>query len=189
MAAPLTRRSWRIPGRLVQTPTDLDAVYPYGGTELGLVGRETFALAASHHPIRAEEWGRQVVDVIDGGVSPTFGFDLRGFDIDAISAVFPDTAAGSKVHSDTRERVISLRTTDARAGSKLGDRSFPLLFVPDDRDTKPAILLPDAVPVLAEDGVMRLDAENEIVIGVVFYARPTSAGRVAQIGIIRDLTL
>lgn len=189
MAAPITRRSWRIPGKLVKDPTDLTAAYPYGGTELGLVGREELRFRATHAPLTAEEWGEQVYEVIHGGTSLVFACELRGFDQDLVATVFPDTADGSKIITDTREKIIRFRATTSQAGSKLGDSSFALLFVPDDTKTKPGVLLYDAVPVIAEEAVIGLDPEREVTISVLFYARPDGTDRVGEIAPVKDMTL
>lgn len=189
MGAPLLRRSMRIPGKLVKDPTDLTAAYPYGGTELGLVGKEEIRYRAKHHALTAEEWGEQVYEVISAGTSLVFGCDLRGFDQDAIATVFPDTAAGSKVVNDTRERIVRFRASTARAGTLLGSLSFALLFVPEDVKTKPGWLFYDAIPVLAEDAIQSLDPEHEAAMNVWFYARPDASDRTAENALIKDMTL
>ena len=189
MAAPTRSRSWRIPGRLVKDPTDLTAAFPYGGTELGFVHKEVLRFNAEHHGMTAEEWGPQVYEVIDAGSSLVLGVEVRGFDIDMISAIFPDTAAGSKIHSDTAERSIQGRPTSVRAGMKLGDRSFALLFVPDDVKSKPGVLIYDAIPVIAEDATMAFDAETEATFNAVFYSRPDASDRTWDIAYLKDMTL
>ena len=185
MVAPLAQNMLRIPGKLVKDPTDLDAVYPYGGTELGLVHQVMFKPQAKHYPITAEEWGEQAVEVISGGTSVLFGVTLRGMDNDAYSSVWPDTAAGDP----SGDKVVRFRVDNSRAGILLSTLSMVLLFVPESEMRHRAVIIRDAVPVIAEDAVLNLSPSEEIALDVIFYGRPDSSDRVAEIAYIKDLAL
>jgi len=185
MAAPSTQNMLRIPGKLVKDPTDLSAAYPYGGTELGLVHQAMFKPQAKHHPITAEEWGEQTVEVISGGTSVLFGVTLRGMDNDAWSSVWPDTATGSP----SGDKTIRFRVDNSRAGSLLSASSMILLFVPEAVMRHRAVIIRDAIPVVVEDASIQFSASEEIALDVIFYGRPDSSERVAQIGYIKDLAL
>jgi hypothetical protein len=161
----------------VKDPTDLSAAYPYGGTELGQVTDEAFRYGATHRTIEAEEWGNQVVEVVHGGTSCVFACHLRGFDDDAISAMFLDTAATTP----SLNRAHRLRTTQGRAGTLMSANSMILLFVPKARIRHHAILMWNAAPVLSAETALALHMSSEVTIPVMWYGLPDATGRVAEV--------
>ncbi len=185
MAAPATKNMLRIPGTIVKDPTNLSAAYPYGGTILGLVHQIVFKPMAKSHAQTAEEWGEQVVEVFYGGTSVILAATLRGMDDDAYAAVWPDTETGSP----SGEKKVTILTTAGRAGSKLSALSMKILFVPESAIRHRAVLIRDAIPIVAEDASLAFASSEEIALSVAFLARPDSSDRVAEIGYIKDMTL
>lgn len=185
MAAPNTRNVVKIPGTLVKNPTNLSAAYPYGGTILGEIRAFSFAVQSKHEEITAEEWGDQVVDIVHGGTSVKLSCVLRGFDNDALEAIFPDT----EVAVPSRERRISWRVDNGRAGTLLSTLSFVLLFVPKAADRHNAVLMRDAVPVVEDALELLLSQDKEAELPVLFYGRPDANNKVAEVSRIGDMTL
>jgi len=177
MAAPNSRNIIRLPGNLVKDPTDLSAAYPYGGTELGQVTDDSFRYGAKHRTIEAEEWGGQTVEVVHGGTSCVFACHLRGFDDDAISAMFMDTA----VATPSLHRAHRLRTAQGRAGTLLSANSMILLFVPLAAIRHHSILIWNAAPVISTETSLALHMSSEVTIPVMWYGLPDATGRVAEV--------
>ena len=185
MTAPKTRTTLKVPGSLIADPTNLSAASPYGGTRLGLVKMMSFNFGSQFHPITAEEWGGITSEVIHCGYTATFACALRGLDNDALSAVFPDAGTGSP----SGDQKIRIRATSGRAGTLLSTLSLKLLFEPEAPLRHKAILIRDAIPVIAEDAALRLSKSEEQIVNVLFHARPDSSDRIAEIGFIGDMTL
>jgi hypothetical protein len=186
MAAPATRNVLKgVPGKLVKDPTNLSAAYPYGGTELGLTHNMKVRMKASHHVLTAEEWGDQPWEVVHCGYPLFFAATLRGMDNDALAAFFPDTTTGDP-SGDTN---IRFRVDNGRAGDFISAKSMKLLFVPEAVKRQRAVIIRDAIPVVAEEAEFALSAAEEHVISVVWYAIPDSSNRVAEVAYIKDLAL
>ncbi len=185
MTSPLARNHLRIPGTLIKDPTDLSAASPYGGTELGNTEGVLFRPSSEFYVQTAEEWGSQPVDVFHGGYPLFLGATLRGLDNDALAAIFPDTVTASP----SGETSVRFRVTAGRAGTQLSTLGMILLFEPRAALRHKAIILRDAIPVVAEDAEIALSMSREVGISVVFYGRPDSSNRVAEMGLIGDLAL
>lgn len=185
MAAPATRHILHMPGRLIKDPTDLSLADPYGGTKLGIFKSVTFSLKIEHHPITAEEWGNQVVEVIHAGSSIMIGATLREFDKDALAALFLDTETGSP----SGETLVHFRADSGRAGTKLSTLAMKLVFVPRAAVRQPTIYIRQAVPVIAPETAIALATQEEVGIPVLFYGVPDSNEDVGQMGRLGDLTL
>lgn len=185
MSAPRARSALKIYGKLVKDPTDLTAAYPYGGTELGLVGQIAIRPNNTSLPLTAEEWGDQVWDVLDGGTAFLLACTLRGVDGDAYSSVFLDTATGSP----SGDKVIRFRADNGRAGTLRSTLAMTLLFVPDSPLRHRAVIVRDAIPVVTADSEIAMNIDEEWVLKVVFHGRPDSSNRVAEIAYIKDLAL
>lgn len=185
MATPAARHMLKIPGKLIQDPTNLSAASPYGGTVLGLVRAIYFRPTSKSKAIEAEEWGSQVVEVIHGGTSCVMAAVLRGYDDDALSAMFLDTATGTP----SRDTVARFRVDSGRAGTLLSTKSMKLLFEPGAPIRHRAIILREALPVVTDETEMALDQTEELGIPVMWYGVPDSSGRVAEVARIGDLSL
>ena len=185
MAAPSVRSAIKVYGKLVKDPTDLTADYPYGGTELGLVGSVLLRPRNQTQLLTAEEWGDQVWDAVDGGTSILLACTLRGVDGDAYGSLFLDTATGTP----SGQKVIRFRSDNGRAGTLRSTLGMKLLFAPSSPLRHRAVLLRDALPVLVEDTEIPMTKDEEWAVKVVFYGRPDSSNRVAEIAFIKDMTL
>ena len=185
MASPKARSMIKVYGKLVKDPTDLTAAYPYGGTELGLVGQILFRPQNQSQVLTAEEWGEQPWEVVDGGTAVWMACDLRGIDGDAYGAAFLDTATATP----SGEKTIRFRANNGRAGTLRSTQSMILLFVPDAPLRHRAIILRDAIPVVVEDAEISLSKDDEWSLRIAFHGRPDASNRIAEIAFLGDLSL
>ena len=176
-------RFLRVPGKLVANPTNFAGAFPYGGTQLGAVREVAVRPRRAHEALTAEEYGAEVVEVVDLGESWVLAASLRGFDDDAVSAVFAATALGASSGHKVVDYPGSFQAGVARSASAIG-----LLFAPDDPLRYPAVWFPAALPVVDASAELTLQLNEEGVVGVVFYATRRAADkRAAQVGLLEDL--
>jgi len=189
MAAGDPRAALRNPGRLIKDPTDLSAVFPYGGTELGLVHRVRWRDGLRAREVTAEEWGGIAVEYIVTRTSCGLVAVLRGWDDDALSAVFPGVASGSGSGRAVYSQDSSVEAQ--RAGARLSDRAHVLLFAPLATAEHPAVLIYNAVPVPSvvdtEDVQLSLDAEMDR--AVAWRGIPDVSKRTFDVALLEDLSL
>ncbi len=178
----------QVPGRLVINPTDLTAAYPYGGTELGAVHQIAVRRTAGSFDVMASEYGGAVVETIQGGENWALAAYLRGFDNDAISTVFPNTATGTT----TKRRGVKHwmdAASPVRPGSLGSARSVKLLFAPYDVDRCRAVYFFRALPRVEETWEMALSVDTRVEVPVVFVAIPNASLKVAVADFLREITL
>ncbi len=187
MAAPDPRNIVRAAGRLVKDPTDFTAAYPYGGTELGVVGRIKFRRGVVVHHARAEEWGGVRTKTTYQREDAVIACTLREWDDDMIAALFPNVAAGS----GTGKQVVTYDVdTGNRAGYDLtGNSAMSVLFAPFAAEHHRAVFLRNAVPMEEAAAEASLSLNSELGIAVVFIGQPDSSQRVYEDGMLEDLTV
>lgn len=175
-----------VPGRLVISPTDLSAAYPYGGTELGIVRDHVFRPNQETRQVVAEEFGGHVVEEIVTRQAAVFAAVLHSWDAAAIPHVLGNAAAG-----DSGRPLVSEYVADGtvRAGQFLSERAVKLLFVPEALRTAPAILLFRAAPMLDSRAALELRRNVDAGLAVLWRALPDDTLRVYQMGALEDLTL
>lgn len=186
MAAPDLSRHLEVPGRLVSTPTDLAAGYPYGGTGLGSVREIAAEPRQRGEEIPIPEHGGEPGDWQDLGQGWVLAATLRGSDDDAIAAIFPSTAAGAS----SGRRVINYPGS-FQPGALAASRAIKLLFAPDDERHHPAVLFYRAIPRVAADASLVLNLDKERVLAVSFLAirQAGAGGKAVSIGLLEDLEL
>tara|TARA_B100000686_G_scaffold145595_1_gene153091 strand:- start:939 stop:1505 length:567 start_codon:yes stop_codon:yes gene_type:complete len=188
MSSGSVRDVLRIPGKLVINPTDINAAYPHGGTEMGLTRDSQMRFGIKTSLVHAEEWGNQPVESVYCGESAVFAAVLREWDNDAISNIFPNVGTGAV----SGDKTILGRVAGAgvnRAGYLLSNKSFVLLFSPKSVDRHPMVIIRKAIPMVEEASMLQLSLAEEMGIGVVFQAIPDSSDRLYDIGRREDLTL
>ena len=189
MSAATTSTVFRVPGRLIKGPTNLSAAYPYGGTELGSTDRGVRVLPTFDTELIGMPKSRAVGDVLYLGSSWVVGANLRNWDNDMISTVFPNTSAGG-----SGNRRIEMLGAFA-PGTLLGaTRAVILLFVPEElaeggTTSKRSVLIHQAIPLVEETAVLNLSVLRESVWACMFYATEDSNGNAGQIGLLADLSL
>ena len=186
MALPDLSRIQRIPGRLVQDPTDFTApaAYPYGGTSLGSAKGVHARWTVVMTPVRAAAFGT-VKNMLYAGESVIMVAALRTHDEDAVSAIFTRVATGGV----TGRGVVEHHHSSYRAGQLQASRAIKICHVPDDPLSQPALYLRLAIPMLEEQARIMRSMRDETVYPVVFQAIPPSSGPTVQMGLIEDLTV
>lgn len=187
MTTPNARNIIRVPGSLCHTPTNLSLPFPHGGTALGIMKMPIIRPFKTYHKITAEEFGSEVVDIIDGGESWVLGAILRTFDKDAISKLFAVTGAGSQ----TQETYIQHPDTSGtiRAGTLMSTKGIKLLFSPEDTERHPFALFYNAIPLIEETAEMNFEISVDWSIAVLFAAIRDSNGKSVAIGFKGDISL
>jgi len=184
MATPDPTKIIHAPGELVLTPTDLTDTVAAGGTLLGVVAEIIFRPNLLRRDLTAEEFGSEVLDIVEAGEQAVLAVLLRSFDGDAVSTVFKETSTGS----GTGDTGIDYPGT-LRAGTLGSARGVKLLFLPDSSDEVPAILLYNAIPLVAETAEVQLEMDSELTIPAIFHAARDGTGRVYQFKKMEDMVL
>jgi hypothetical protein len=184
MATQAARRVLRVPGRLVSTPTNLSAAYPYGGTELGGTNGLTVRCFAGVFPLTAWELGGVPIEYLHRGSAWGVAGFLRGADDDAMSAIFPNSANGA-----VTQHTLVTEPGSVAAGHRLSPFGLKLLFVPRDIARAPAWLLYRAIPMLEDQAELDFATQKEFGIPALFMGIPDTSGRDIQIGRLEDLSL
>ena len=160
--------------------------YPHGGTALGLVRDIKLQRTEGRELIIAEEFGVEVVDEVYTGEAWLLAFALRGFDDDALGAIFPNTATGTLA----KKKGIVYPGTDVVPGNLRSGGAVKVLFTPDDTANHHAVYLPNAIPEIAEELEIPLGRSNELLVLCGFRALrdAATAGRAIQVQLLEDLT-
>ncbi len=187
MATANPRNIRRFRGRIAWNPTDLTADFPHGGAELGVVRDLIFRFGIATEEIRAEEWGNVATEYVYAGSSGFLAAILREFDNDAISAIFPDTPAGSASSDETIRGAVDGSVT--LGGTLLSTLSGVLVVSPEAPERQEFLVLYNAIPMPAEASELQISAGDEVGLAVVFRAVPDATHRMWQIGKRRDLSL
>lgn len=184
MTTPNVRDNLKIPGRLSMNPTDLGAVYPHGGTPLGVCEEIVVRPEARYQFVTAEEYGGERVEGSVTYEGIVLAAVLKSYDLDMISKVFPNASAGS-----VSGKVALAAPGSVRTGARLSDRSCVLCFTPDDEDRHPMLIVRRAIPAVEESAQLTLRIDESWALGVVFYGIRDSSSRLYSYGLRRDLSL
>jgi len=179
-----SRTILRVAGRLCKDPTDLSAAFPHGGTALGLVASVEFTPVMARAEIRAEEYGGEIIEIVEQAERVVFVCVARGYDSDMLSTIFRDTATGS----GTGGLVVTNDST--RRGGELGSAStVKLLYSPKDTEQHPALLIYKAVPLTDPTIQLQMSIGEELGVAAVFTGIRDGSGRLYQWGRLEDLTV
>lgn len=190
MSTPNPLQAFHCVGRLSATAEgqtfNFATAYPHGATALGLVRDVRLRRIEGRQTIVAEEFGVEVVDEVYAGEAWLLSFALRGWDSDAISALWPNTTLGSS----SKFRGVDYPGTTTKPGTTKAASAVKVLFTPDDATNHPAVYLPNAIPELAEDLTISLGRTEEVLIVCGFRALRdgATAGRAIQIRLLEDLS-
>lgn len=178
----------KMKGRLVKDPTNLANPFPHGGTELGLVRDIRYRPGIKTRRVRAEEFGR-VVEGIIANAQGVIVAVLRGWDVDAITAIYPFSAVGGSGAPLVTTNPSSANAAD-RAGRKVSDSAFTLVFAPTDEANHLFVIFDFALPMLEDTAELQFEIGTEFGLPVMFEASArASDGRAEQIGRRADVTV
>lgn len=170
-------------GRIVVDPDDLAAAYPYGGTEVGLVGQCRFRPVKQILTNTAEEFGGTVVEVAIGGDAAVMSLNARGWNKDMIL----NLPGGSAGPGSTGRLRGDVSTSGVRSGVFL--TGVKVLHVPDDRTNGIFTLLRSAVVHVDATAAAEKSYSREFGTPVVLMATPPSGGIAWEQGKKGELTL
>ena len=173
-----------VPGRLVANPSQTidGGLFPFGGLEVGRVRGCALRSLAHDVPVFYEATGA-VGELIEGGHRWVFLAFFRGNDSDAIETFLPD---GHAEGEQTGHAVFEV-PGEREPGSSALSRATVLLYVPDDTENAPAILMYAAVPDL--EGDIAWNRRTEHGLPIVFECVPDEDDRVLAYGRLADLEL
>lgn len=168
----MTPSAWqtlRMPARLVASPTNMSAAFPFGGTALG-ASRDVKVTWGFNAGIIVDEG---FMDPYFGAVAGSHGIVVscrfRALDPDAVKRVFLNTKLGTWNDRKIYEAPKSADSGYARPGSKLEDKNFALLIAPEDEVRHPFFILYNAMPILAADAEGDFSRASEFGIKVGFH--------------------
>lgn len=131
----------------------------FGGKDIGLLAQVQLRRTGSQTPINAEEFGHEIVDSVFMGANYRLAVALRGWDTDAINAVFPNVTGTSTITFPGSKKAGYFRRAD----------SDVLVFTPRD-SSHPSLTFLNAIPETAEELVVDLAARTEHLILCTFLA-------------------
>ena len=187
MSAATAMQAMRVPGALAVGPTNLSLAFPHGGTALGLVRGVVVKRRELRFDVIAEEYGSAVVDALYMGEEWSVVFELRGWDSDAINALFPNTT----LPTVSGERTIQFPSTTKASGALLGATAAKVIFTPEDPTRHRAVYFRSAIPMLAEEVEMQHARAEELSIVAGFRALRdgSAANSSVQVALVEDMTL
>jgi hypothetical protein len=178
-------------GKLSYGCTNLALAWPHGGTGLGLVAGIEFRPPSGHKILTAEETNAAATVLWTGG-DAVLGLLIEGWDVDALSKFFPNSATSSG------DRIMSWPGSTLPVGAPFTPLA-PLVFTPTDSlaaaasrpagSITPALILYSAVPLLDLNAALRSSARSYLTIPALAIGLPDAQDRVAQMGPIGKLTL
>ena len=185
MATEDLSRILRVPSKLVLSPTNFGAAFPYGGTQLGAVMDIVAHPRRKHRALTSEELGAEVVEVIALGEAWKITAAVRGWDDAARGVLFTATTTGAV----TRRKLADYPGSSV-PGTTLGSGATGLLVAANDPLRMPSVYFPKAVILMDEGTALTHALAEEGVAGLVAYAlRRTSDTRAYQYGFLADMTV
>jgi hypothetical protein len=184
MSAGNVNRIIRAPGRLVCSPTDLGAAFPYGGIPLGKSRNMVLKSLSTRFRVYAEGLG-EATDVLEDDQHYVAGCILRGFDDDAVQQLFP--------FNYSKGAVSGHAMLDVPAGQGPGYSGYTrrkvLLYVPDNPIDHPALLLYAGIADWAENVELAFQRGDELGLPVAIQCLRDTQSRILKLGRLADLTL
>jgi hypothetical protein len=175
MATPSKLNVFRVPGKLILSPTNSTAPN-YGGTVLGAINRVQFDTGIRYVRHYFSELGK-TGEVSAVQKDALFRFALRGWDDDSLAAFFPSYSAG----------VVNI---GGGQGPLAATKAKRLLYAPDRPSEHPGVLLLNAVPMIdANEQSLRFSILFEFNIYISFLCLPAAVSdpTCAKIGLVSNL--
>lgn len=183
MGARDATRIHRLHARVFVDPTDLGAAN-YGGTEIGSVTAIAWTSGERYVPVIAEELGGPT-DYARVEDSFVLAMRLRQFDSTALASIFRSTTAGSS----SGEPVVDFPAPRSASDDGLFAGQRRKVLVASERSTEPSLLLYSALGIPDGQERVRMSILFDAVYPAVFLGLKNSSGKVAQWGLVEDLTL
>ena len=185
MASSDTRKILKGTHRLILTPTNLSAAFPYGGTEIGIARNMEFRWGARGHTERAEEHGGQAHRRLWTGDWAAMAGVLRSWDSEALASADPTYVAGGSGNA-IAEYVAD---DDGSRGGRFLTGVAILAVHLKSPTSQPAALLYNGLPIQNPNEALILSARREGGLHFMSEGALDATGRVYQVGMLEDLTL
>lgn len=185
MAQPNPLNIIKAGARVVIDPTNLAGAYPYGGTPLGNFAGVQFRPHIRTRQVTAEEYGGQTSNVVFAGEGAILVGVVRDFDVDTVTAMYPNAAPGG-----SGSAVVS---SDLGSGATLPGTMLQavaaVVLLAAREPTNPSVILYNAMPVVDEQLQAAYSVGAEMGMAVSWVATPDSQSRTWKWGRLEDLSL
>lgn len=185
-----------VPGRLAfKTGSDFSTFaggpsgFPFGGTELGKFRGALFTRINGTYEVRAEEWGGEVVEEIEGREDWLVTCLFRTHDPDAACLLFPNIVTGAVTGNPIKQSSGGTSTPlgVGEPRSKRWTGGLRVLFMPDDAVNHDTVLLRLAIARTAQEVEFPLALRQEANIAATFRALRPATGAACRWGRLVDL--
>lgn len=177
MASPDGDTGYLVAGKLSHGCSDLSTAWPHGGTGLGLVGAVFLSPPGLTARLAAEETN-SAAEVLHLGGDLFVGLTARGWDNDALAALFGSTALSNGA------RLVSFPATAGVPVTTLTN----VVFTPENPD-HPGFVVYKVAPVLDLNAQLYFQAARYLEVPAVLVALPDASDRLGKLGKFSELTL
>ena len=176
----------RAPGKIIAAPTSLTAgaTGEYGGSIIGTTRAVALVPLGTPFQVECEGLG-EFSDVLEGNNRYIANFFLRGWDQMAVAKLL---AGGYSAGSVTKNAVWKEPGTKTPGQSAIG-RALVWLFVPDDVDNHPALIIRSGIPDFADGAEMAFQRGEEFGLNMTIECIRDGSGNILDLGILADLSL
>ena len=176
----------RAPGKIIAAPSSLTAgaTGEYGGSIIGTTRAVALVPLGTTFQVECEGLG-EFSDVLEGNNRYIANFFLRGWDQAAVAKLL---AGGYSVGSATKNAVWKEPGTKTPGQSAIG-RALVWLFVPDDVDNHPALIIRSGIPDFADGAEMAFQRGEEFGLNMTIECIRDGSGNILDLGILADLSL
>ncbi len=176
------------PGKLYANPSALTGNETAFGTALGLVSGLAIDLEGPHgddQAIRMSEHGNEISDMVEGARGIRVSGVLQSWDADMIQRLFPNSSVDATVGA---QRKVA-EPSSVRPGARASDRSIVLLFMPDDSDRVPCLVLHRALPAIEAKSRIEARLDREWGIPFAFTGIRDTSSRLYTIGMRHGISV
>ena len=186
MATVSAARTIRAPGRIVVNPSGnlATGTFPYNGRVIGRAKGCVLRPLGTRFAIENEALG-EVTEILEENNRYTFACMLRGWDDDALELLRP----GNYLRDAASQHAMLEIPGTALPGQSAIQYGVVLLFVPDDYERVPGVLLYRAIPDWQEGAELALQRATELVLPMVFDCLRNDDGRILTMGLIQGMLL
>lgn len=186
MATGSAARTIKAPGRLVVNPSGNLATgsFPYNGTAIGRVKGCALRPLGTRFPVDCEALG-EITEILEENNRYNFLCILRGWDDDALEVLRPD----NYLRDAASQHAMMNIPGDSLPGSSTLQNAVRVLFVPDDAERVPGVLLYRAIPDWQDGAELAFQRAAELVLPMVFECLRDDEGRILSVGLIQGMVL
>jgi hypothetical protein len=176
-----------VPGRLVLGPTNLALAYPFGGTPVGIVSRARLVREQSYALANSEALGRDGVSAYGGRFKASVSAVLVQRDKTILNALYASSSTSAGGYAGAN--VLSLPLPGRSLPPGFVPASAALLFVADDQDNQPSLLVYAPILVLQAKDELDLVLNKPLEEGFVAYCGLDGTNRDFQWALLSDIAL